>query len=131
MDPAGVTSFQQVCDLRSLQRQHPADVPAGESEYTRLPRVEHGQQQMRLFDLLDDLVVEFGYVGDTQRGGDDRCGRGGYAVGCEDVVVRRCGAGEPLDELGTNLIASSAPVISVPRKWKMSSRWVAAKCTNS
>ena len=29
------------------------------------------------------------------------------------------------------LIANSAPVTSVPRKWKISSRCVAAKCTNS
>ena len=66
MDPAGVASSQKMCNLRSLQRQHPAEVPAGESEYTRLQRVEHGQQQVRLFDLLDDLLVELGYVGDAQ-----------------------------------------------------------------
>src|SRR5215203_5101958 len=98
MDPAGVPSFEEPRNSGSLERQHPAEVPAGNSEYTRLQRVEHRQQQVRLFDFLDEL----GYVGDAQRGGDDRRGSGGYAVGREDVVVWSSVAGEPLDELGTN-----------------------------
>ena len=32
MDPAGVAGFHEMCDLRSVQRQHAADVPAGEAK---------------------------------------------------------------------------------------------------
>ena len=119
-----------MCDLRSVQRQHAADVPAGESEDTRLQCVEHGEQQMRSFTcstsswsssemsvIPSDAVMIVA------------------VVEAMPLVVKMSlyGAASPVSRSMSSVrivIASSAPVTSVPRKGKTSSPglW---ECTSS
>ncbi len=102
IDPAGVTSRQQPWHLGWLEGEQPAQVPAGKSEYTWLKRVEHGQQQVPLLDLLDQLPVQVRKVRDAERRSDDRRGGGGNAVGGEGGVVRTRITSEPLNKLAAD-----------------------------
>ena len=113
--------------LGSVEREHPAQVPAGESENTWLQCVEHGQQQVCPLDLLDRLLVQLDKVGEAERGGDHARGRAGNAIGSEEGVVRtRIPVSRSISSARI-VAASSAPVRSAPRKWKSSSACAAGE----